>query len=126
TLYPSAAPGTETPDKEHAAGMKKKALARAGWEAMSFTHKREWAVAIREAKQAETLKRRVAKAIEALTAKARATPKKAKLGSGKSRAEPPDDRAGRTALAPSVCARWAAQRTFFSPPLGLASTWRRG
>jgi len=86
TLEPDSAPRTVTPPKELAAAMKKNALARAGWEAMSFTHKREWAVAIREAKQAETLKRRVAKAIEALTAKARATPKKAKLGSGKSRA----------------------------------------
>jgi uncharacterized protein YdeI (YjbR/CyaY-like superfamily) len=50
--------------------MKKNAAARAGWEAMGFTHKREWAAAISEAKKPETRERRVAQALEALVAKA--------------------------------------------------------
>ncbi len=86
TLAPDSAPRTVTPPKQLAAAMKKNPLARVGWEAMSFTHKREWAEAIGEAKQADTRERRVAKAIEALIAKARATRKKAKLGTGRSRA----------------------------------------
>src|SRR5262249_34271244 len=70
TLEPDLAPRTVRPPKELAAAMKKNAAARAGWEAMSFTHKREWAKAIREAKKPETRERRVAQAIAALVAKA--------------------------------------------------------
>lgn len=43
---------------------------------MSFTHKREWAEAIRDAKKPETRERRVAQALAALVAKAAAAAKK--------------------------------------------------
>jgi hypothetical protein len=65
-LEPDTAPRTVTPPKELAAALQKHAVARAGWEKLSFTHKREWAEAIRDAKKPETRERRVAQAIEAL------------------------------------------------------------
>ena len=49
----------------------------AGWDAMSYTHQREWANAIAEAKKPETQKRRITQAIEALSKKT-ATKKTAK------------------------------------------------
>jgi hypothetical protein len=69
TIEPDRAPRAVTPPKELAAALKKSATARAGWAAMSFTHKREWAEAIREAKKPETRERRVAKAVAALVDK---------------------------------------------------------
>jgi Bacteriocin-protection, YdeI or OmpD-Associated/Domain of unknown function (DUF1905) len=69
TLEPDKAPRTVAPPKELAAALKKNAAARAGWAAMSFTHKREWAESIRDAKKPETRERRVAQAIAALVAK---------------------------------------------------------
>ena len=51
------------------AALKKNARARAGWAKMSFTHKREWATAIKDAKKPETKKRLVARAIAACVAK---------------------------------------------------------
>jgi hypothetical protein len=77
-LEPDRAARTVTPPKELAAALKKNAAARAGWEAMSFTHKREWAEAIRDAKKPETRERRVAQALAALVAKAAAAKKKQK------------------------------------------------
>src|SRR5205807_1143228 len=62
TLEADSAPRTVAPPKELAAAMKSNAKARAGWEAMSFTHKREWAEAIRDAKKPETRERRVVQA----------------------------------------------------------------
>jgi hypothetical protein len=69
TLEPDKKPRTVAPPRELAAVLKKNAAARAGWVAMSFTHKREWAVAIRDAKKSETRERRVAQAVEALVKK---------------------------------------------------------
>jgi hypothetical protein len=69
TLEPDKKPRMVTPPKELAAVLKKNAAARAGWAAMSFTHKREWAVAIRDAKKPETRDRRVAQAVAALVAR---------------------------------------------------------
>jgi hypothetical protein len=86
SLEPDDTPRTVTPPKELAAALKKNAAARAGWEAMSFTHKREWAEAIADAKKPETRERRLAQAIEALVAKAGAAPKKGKRATSKSRA----------------------------------------
>ena len=63
------APRTVTPPKELAAAMKKDAKARAAWEALSFTHKREHAEAIEDAKKPETRARRVEKAIAMLKKK---------------------------------------------------------
>jgi bacteriocin resistance YdeI/OmpD-like protein/uncharacterized protein DUF1905 len=72
TLEADATPRTVEPPKELAAALKKNAVARAGWEKMSFTHKREWAEAIRDAKKPETREKRIAQAIAALTEKAKA------------------------------------------------------
>jgi hypothetical protein len=65
---------TIEPPKELAAKLKKNAAARTGWAAMSFTHQREWAEAIRDAKKPETRERRVAQAIEASVARAKKRP----------------------------------------------------
>jgi hypothetical protein len=79
-LEPDKTPRTVKAPKPLADAMKKNTAARAGWQAMSFTHKREWAKAIEEAKKPETRDRRVAEAVAALVAAAR----KAK-GSGRPR-----------------------------------------
>ena len=63
------APRTVTPPKELAAAMKKDANARAAWDALSFTHKREHAEAIEDAKKPETRARRVTQAIAMLKKK---------------------------------------------------------
>jgi len=63
------APRTVTPPKELAAAMKKDAKARAAWEALSFTHQREHAEAIEDAKKPETRARRVEKTIAMLKKK---------------------------------------------------------
>lgn len=65
------APRTVTPPKELASALRKDAKARAAWDALSFTHKREHAEAIADAKKPETRARRVAKAIEMLSRKAK-------------------------------------------------------
>ena len=77
TLESDVAPRTVEPPKELAAALKKNAAARAGWEKMSFTHKREWAEAIREAKRPETREKRIAQAVAALTARAQPKTKRA-------------------------------------------------
>ena len=59
-------PRTVTPPKELAAVLKKDKMARAAWDALSFTHKREHAEAIEGAKKAETRARRVDKTIAML------------------------------------------------------------
>jgi len=69
-LEPDDEPRTIEPPKELAAALAKNAKARAGWEALSYTHQREWANAIADAKKPETKKKRVAAAIEALVEKA--------------------------------------------------------
>lgn len=53
-----------------ARALKKNARARKGWAKLSFTHKREWANAIREAKKKETKARRIAQCVKACAAKA--------------------------------------------------------
>jgi uncharacterized protein YdeI (YjbR/CyaY-like superfamily) len=63
------APREVTPPKELAAAMKKDAKARAAWDALSFTHKREHAEAIEDAKKPETRARRVDKTLAMLKAK---------------------------------------------------------
>ncbi len=65
-------PRVVTPPPELAKALAKDARAKAGWAAMSFTHQREWAESITGAVQADTRTRRVAKAIEAMRAKAAA------------------------------------------------------
>ncbi len=63
-------PRVVVPPSELAKALAKDARAKAGWAAMSFTHQREWAEAVADAKQAATRARRVAKAIDAMHAKA--------------------------------------------------------
>ena len=75
TIEPDHAPRVVKPPAALATALAKNAKARAGWAAMSFTHQREWARAIDEAKQPATRERRVAQAVEALVAKAAAKPK---------------------------------------------------
>jgi len=70
TLEPDTAPRTVTPPKELTMLLKKNPRARMGWEAMSFTHKREWSQAIRDAKKPETREKRLAQAEAALVEKA--------------------------------------------------------
>jgi hypothetical protein len=52
-------------------GKDKKALER--WESLSFTHKKEMAISIRDAKQEETKKRRLAKVVQILKSGAKWT-----------------------------------------------------
>ncbi|HEY1958102.1 MAG TPA: YdeI/OmpD-associated family protein [Polyangiaceae bacterium] len=63
------APRTVTPPKDLAAAMKRDAKARAAWDALSYTHKREHAEAIEGAKKSETRARRIAKTLETLKAR---------------------------------------------------------
>lgn len=65
------APRVVRPPAPLAAALKKSAAARAGWDAMSFTHKKEWADAIADAKKPETRERRLSQAIAALEAHSR-------------------------------------------------------
>jgi hypothetical protein len=64
TLEPDAAPRTIEVPRELAKHAK-------AWAALSYTHQREWANAIADAKKPETRARRVAQALEALTPAAR-------------------------------------------------------
>jgi hypothetical protein len=76
TIESDTAPRTVRPPKQLVDAMKKNAAARAGWDALSFTHKREWASAIADAKKPETRERRVAQAVTALVAAAAKTKNK--------------------------------------------------
>jgi len=71
-------PRTVEPPAELATALNKNANAKAGWDAMSFTHQREWAEAIADAKQPDTRARRVTKAVEAMVAKGAAKAAKPK------------------------------------------------
>ena len=64
-------PRTVTPPSELSAAFKKSATARVQWEKLSYTHKKEHADAILQAKKPETRTRRVAKTMEMLVAKAK-------------------------------------------------------
>ena len=76
TIEREAAPRKIAPPPELAAALKKHAKARAGWAASSYTHQREWAQAIADAKRPETRAKRVAEAIAALAAKRPAAKRK--------------------------------------------------
>ena len=78
TLEHDTAPRTIEPPKELAAALAKNAKAKAGWDAMSYTHQREWANAIAEAKKPETKTKRIEQAIEAMVAKSKPKQKTAK------------------------------------------------
>ena len=63
-------PRTVTPPPELARALKANKAAQAAWDKLSFTHKKEHARAIEDAKRPETRQRRIEKAIAQLTAKA--------------------------------------------------------
>jgi Bacteriocin-protection, YdeI or OmpD-Associated/Domain of unknown function (DUF1905) len=75
TLEHDTAPRTIEPPKELAAALAKNAKAKAGWDAMSYTHQREWANAIADAKKPETKTKRIEQAIEAMLAKTKSATK---------------------------------------------------
>jgi hypothetical protein len=85
TIERDDAPRTITPPKDLAAALAKNAKARAGWDAMSFTHQREWARSIDDAKAAATKQRRITRAIEAMVAKSAAKKPAAKKPAAKSK-----------------------------------------
>lgn len=58
-----------TPPKDLAAALKGDAVARAGWEKCSYTHRKEFVLAIEDAQKPETRARRIQKALEGLRAK---------------------------------------------------------
>ena len=62
-------PRTITPPPELARALKANKAAHAAWEKLSYTHQKEYASAIEEAKKPETRARRVEKAITELTAR---------------------------------------------------------
>jgi hypothetical protein len=64
-------PRTVTPPSELSAAFKKSATAKVQWEKLSFTHKKEHADAILQAKKPETRARRVEKTLQMLAAKAK-------------------------------------------------------
>ena len=71
TIAPDVEARTVEPPPELKVALSKNAAAKARWEKLSFTHKRECAEAILEAKKPETRARRLQKTLEMLAAKAR-------------------------------------------------------
>jgi hypothetical protein len=79
TIALDDAPRVVEAPKDLAAALKKNAAAKAAWEALSFTHKKEHADALLDAKKPETRERRLDKTIEMLLA----APKKKSSASAK-------------------------------------------
>lgn len=67
TIEPDDAPRTIEPPPDLAKALEKSAKARAAWDALSFTHKREHVEAILDAKKPETRVRRIEKTLAMLT-----------------------------------------------------------
>ena len=61
-------PRTVAPPADFARALRASRQARTTWDALSYTHRREYAEWIEEAKKPETRERRIAKAVEALAA----------------------------------------------------------
>jgi hypothetical protein len=68
TMERDDAPRIVTPPADLVRALRSNKEARATWEKLSYTHRKEYAQAIEEAKQPETRARRIAKTIEALAA----------------------------------------------------------
>jgi Domain of unknown function (DUF1905)/Bacteriocin-protection, YdeI or OmpD-Associated len=62
-------PRTITPPKDFARALKANKAALAAWDKLSYTHRKEYAKSIEEAKKPETRARRIGKAVEALAAR---------------------------------------------------------
>lgn len=113
TLAPDTDERVVEPPPELASALKANAAARAGWTAMSYTHQREWAAAIADAKKPETRARRVAQAVEACAAKganaakrrAKSRPVPAKAAKGAEAAKAKRSVAAKAARKPSRRAR---------------------
>ncbi len=77
TIAADDEPRVIEPPTDLASALKKSAAARVAWDALSFTHKREHAEALLDAKKPETRARRLEKTMEMLLAKpAKPAPKK--------------------------------------------------
>ncbi len=61
-------PRVVTPPAELARALRANKAAKATWDKLSYTHRKEWARSVEEAKRPETRARRVEKAIEELAA----------------------------------------------------------
>ena len=70
TMALDEAPRVVSAPAELTAALKKDAAAKAAWSELSYSHKKEWADAIRDAKRPETRARRVDKALASLQARA--------------------------------------------------------
>lgn len=70
-IAPDVESRTVEPPPELRAALSKNEMARARWERLSYTHKREHAEAILQAKKSETRGRRIQKILETLTAETR-------------------------------------------------------
>ncbi|MCA1629933.1 MAG: YdeI/OmpD-associated family protein [Acidobacteria bacterium] len=68
TMERDEEPRTVEPSADFARALRGNKQARSTWDALSFTHRREYAEWIEEAKKPETRERRIAKAVEALAA----------------------------------------------------------
>jgi len=71
TVAPDTAARTVQPPPALSAALAKNRAAKTQWQKLSYTHKKEHADAIRQAKKPETRARRVQKTLEMLAAKAR-------------------------------------------------------
>ena len=71
TIAPDTEARTVEPPAELAAALAKNGPARAQWERLSYTHKKEHAEAIHQAKKPETRTRRLQETLEKLTARTR-------------------------------------------------------
>ena len=69
TIAPDTEARTVEPPAELAAALAKNGLARAQWERLSYTHKKEYAEAVLQAKKPETRARRVQNTLKELSAK---------------------------------------------------------
>ena len=68
TVEPDTKPRVITPARDMAAALKASKAAVAFWKTLAYSHKREYAQWIEEAKRPETRERRIAKTIELLEA----------------------------------------------------------
>jgi len=69
TLALDTAPRVVKAPPDLAAALKRNARAAAAWKALSFSHRKEFAAAIADAKRPETRKARIAKTVAALAAR---------------------------------------------------------
>lgn len=69
TMEPDDEPRVITPPKDLARALRANKSAQAAWEKLSYTHRKEYARAVEEAKKPETRARRIEKAVAELSAR---------------------------------------------------------